>query len=430
MNNEGRDLLASLQANRGSVSFTTEKVRRVLEYLGNPHLNVQAFHVGGTNGKGSISTALASILGAAGLRVCLSTSPHLHSYTERIVVDGTPVTEDQLLPYADVLARACRESRTTLSLHESMVVLAFLLCVGESIPWIVLEVGLGGERDSTNVIERPAATVISSVDYDHVHLLGPTLIDIAREKGGIIKSHVPLVSGVKDRAAAGVLREMAVQKSAPMYELGLDILLNSSPEGFSVRLPTEEEVTFSPSLAGSHQARNMALAIAAARAAGLSAEACRAGVASVFWPARLETIKVQGESTCLLDAAHNPAGIASLVTYLEEKKSEGVTLVFGVLATKEWQEMVRQLLPRVKRWLLLTPRHSRAVPTHELAEYLSCLGISEINDMGERYDGCASYIRERSREEEVVVTGSMYMVARLRELLTKADKPYWTRRGA
>lgn len=430
MNNEGRDLLASLQANRGSVSFTTEKVRRVLEYLGDPHLEPRVFHVGGTNGKGSIATALASILGASGLRACLSTSPHLHSYTERIVVDGSSVSEEHLIPYASQLALACRETAITLSLHEGMVVLAFLLCREEGIPWIVLEVGLGGARDSTNVVEKPAATVISSVDYDHVHLLGPTLLDIAREKGGIIKPSVPLVSGVIDEVPAEVLREIARQKGAPIFELGRQIVLTRSHDGHCVKVPGGEIVPFSPSLAGSHQLRNMALAIAAARLAGLPQDACRAGVSSVFWPGRLEKVALEEGGSCLLDAAHNPAGIDALVTYLEELSLDSVTLVFGVLATKDWKDMVRRLVPIVKRWILVTPIHGKAVSSDEVFAYLSCLGIREKIDFGKSYDECVAYIRAGCAKEDIVVSGSMYMVAKLRSQLVDVNRPYWKRKEA
>lgn len=421
MSKDGRIFLDSIQSNRGTTAFSTANIRAALERLGRPQDVLRAFHVGGTNGKGSVACALASIIGASGERTCLSISPHLHSYTERLVIDGIPVSEEYLYPYAEKLKKACDIEGIRLSLHEGMVALGFIAAASEGIPWIVLEVGLGGRRDSTNVINRPEVSIITSVDYDHVHLLGPTLADIAREKAGIIKENVPVITGVLPPEAAAVVVEEAANKRAPLFRLG---------EEFQIRSPGEvtfcdgESVAVTPSLPGEHQVENMALAAQAARMAGIDIPSIQRGIGSVFWPARLERVPLPA-GECILDAAHNLGGIESLTRFLQKENLPKVTVVFGVLDTKDWKEMVNALLLVARSWLLVRPAHHRAIPPKDVRDYLSCLGISDTLVLEDDYEGCCKLMRDEGQNGPVVVAGSMYMVAKIRALLVKNDRPYW-----
>lgn len=344
----------------GGIRFGLERTMELLAGAGNPHRRFRALHVGGTNGKGSVSALCESVLrtGHPGLRIGLYTSPHLVSFTERIRVDGRPISVQAL---ADAEARLRPEvERLGATFFEATTALAFLCFAEAGVDVAVIEVGLGGRLDSTNVIE-PMATAVTNVAIDHVEYLGGTLEEIAWEKGGIFKPGVPAVIGETAPGPRDVLRRRADEAGAPRVEVDADAAVSSvrlSLEGTRFRLHSASwgarEVRIP--LIGAHQARNAAVAaeLLAALPADVrpSWEAVEAGFAAVRWAGRMQVERQRG-ATWILDVAHNPAGVAALTASLDAiDLPRPLVLIAAILSDKEWDAMLPPLLARADAAIL------------------------------------------------------------------------------
>jgi dihydrofolate synthase / folylpolyglutamate synthase len=426
----GISYLNALGSWKGEAEFDLGPMRSVMSSLGNPQNSPHTIHVTGTNGKGSISAALAAILGAAGNRVGLNTSPHLTTMAERVVVDGVPLSEHAINKYALEVKTAAECSRVRLTFHEAITAIAFLAFRG--LDWAVIEVGLGGRLDSSNVLERPAACVIASVDYDHEQILGHTLQDIAREKAGIIKKGCLVVTGRLEEGALNVISRAAESANASLSVLGRHFECTPLPPTENVAQNTfvfsglcGEALKFRPSLAGSHQGDNMAVVIATAKQLGLSDQECKTGIEKVFWPARLERLNF-GEQVVYLDCAHNVAGVRSVISFLESQGISSVDIGFGALTTKNWKEMVELLLPVVNTWNVLTPESGMALSSGELVQYLIERGAAAV-EYGKSYERFLSAYAKGGRERPLLITGSIYLVGVLRGMLVPGVKPLWSR---
>lgn len=336
---------------RGIVPGLT-RVQQVLALRGHPE-RLPSVIVAGTNGKGSVATMIAGALGAAGKRVGLFTSPHMHRFVERFRIAGRPVGER-------VLARALSDLRRTLdapgmptlTFFEICTVLAFELFRDAGCELMVLEVGLGGRLDATNVV-TPLVSVITSIALDHTDWLGPTIADIAREKAGVIKPDVPVIVGATDAGARRVIAARARKLKAPLSLLGRDF--QAAP-----RAP----------LAGSYQGDNLACALAALRALpfALSEPAVARGIARVRWPGRLELLA--GAPAVLCDAAHNPHAAAALADYLAQECRDYArkVLLFGAMRDKEHAQMIALLSPHVDALVFARAHTPRAEAAAVLAE--------------------------------------------------------------
>ncbi|MDT8340178.1 MAG: Mur ligase family protein [Longimicrobiales bacterium] len=343
------------------VHFGLERVRAALAELGDPHRTAPALHVGGTNGKGSVASTLASVLAASGHRVGLYTSPHLCSVTERFQLDGRPVSEPVLVSAADEIRDvvvACG-----LTFFEAATVLAFHLFARAGVTWQVVEVGLGGRLDATNVLD-PRVAVLTNVALDHADFLGPTLGAIAHEKAGILKSGVPAVTAEAGGEALAVFRARAEEVGAPLSVLDSvgdvrDVDVREDRTRFSIEAPPWGLLRLETPLVGAHQAVNAALAV---RALALlppperpRREAVAAGVAAVRWPGRDQIHRRDGVRW-LFDVAHNTAGVHSLADVLDRLELPGpVSALVGVLGDKEWDLMLPPLLARVDAAVLTQP---------------------------------------------------------------------------
>ncbi len=335
-------------------------MRPVVEALGNPHLRYPVIHITGSKGKGSTAAIAASLLKAAGYRVGLYTSPSLTSFNERIQVDAVPVTDEEL-------DRHVRELLQTLDRHglprprffEAATAVAFVHFARQEVDVAVVEVGVGGRRDATNVV-RPAVSVITTVELEHTAILGDSLEHIAAEKAGIVKAPAPVVTGVTADPAREVVLQRAGEQRVKCYELGrhFDAI---------VRAPgrTEQRFDFVCSadgsfesyrdlrlpLAGTFQCRNAALAIAAVRAvpafaSQLNEAAIRRGLAAARWPGRLE-LRRRGETDMLLDVAHTPESVSALCEYVGEHFAEKRphVLILGILRDKALDQIAQILAP-------------------------------------------------------------------------------------
>jgi dihydrofolate synthase/folylpolyglutamate synthase len=333
-----------------------EPMRRACEAVGHPEAAFEAVHVAGTNGKGSVSAMTESIARASGRRTGMYTSPHLCRFAERIRIDGEPIDDDTLAP---LLARALADA-PDLSFFETATLAAFLAFRDAKVDLAVVEVGIGGRLDATNVLPRPRAAAITRIAFDHMDRLGPTLADIAREKAGIAKPGLDIVLGPIEGEARDVIEATAKAAGARTTRVA-DV---ASATAFARRATV--------GLAGEHQRDNAAIAYLLGERIGATEDERAQGIRQVRWPGRLETIAT-GRGEVLLDAAHNPDGARALARHLESLAARGAAepartaLVFGAMADKEWADMLAELAPRAAHRVYVRPQGRTPAPLEALA---------------------------------------------------------------
>ena len=394
----------------------------VCERLGRPEARVPSVLVAGTNGKGSTAATLAAIAAEAGLRAGLYTSPHLIAVTERIRVGPDDLAPDALdAALARVFEAADRAPSVPLTYFEALTAAAFVVFEEASLDLAVLEVGLGGRHDATNV--APARmSLVTSIGYDHMADLGPTLDAIAREKAGVFRRDRPALAWTDDAEARRAIREAAESTGALLHEVDREVSIagvrtDLSGSRFALQTPVRQYALSTP-LPGEHQARNAALAVRAAELwaeAGprIGADAIRAGVETVRWPGRLESFRAGGR-TVLLDGCHNAEGAAALARFLDDAGIRG-DLVFGAMADKQIEEIGRLLLPRVARVRFTAPAVERACPPEELASRLS--DLAPESSTAPSVESALAAELASARTEPIIVAGSLYLVGEARALL-------------
>lgn len=401
-----------------------EGMRRLMLALGNPQDSVPAIHVAGTNGKGSVSVAIAAILGASGYQVGLTTSPHLISVHERIVVNGKPV-DDEILDWALLeVSRAAALAQISPTHFEALTAAAFVVFANANLDFIVVEVGLGGRLDATNVIKQPRVGVITTIDYDHEAILGATLAKIAAEKAGIIKAGMLLVVGGMADEASVVIDEVARGR-------GIDLVRFDKHFGLRDRLYWSSrspisQIRIEPSLEGEYQLHNMALAIQACLLLGVMPHVCEQAVKSVRWPGRLETVVWQGRQL-LLDAAHNPQGIRSFATYVRSRGLHGLPMIFGVLDTKNWRAMLRELSQVVGEFIVVRPDFPTALACSAIVDELSCTDIKATSYEHDYESALQAAVNSGAPVTGVV--GSIYLIGKIRQMCGAALPHLWEHGG-
>ncbi len=359
--------------------FNLDRMQALLEKLGNPHLAYPVIHVTGTKGKGSVCALCASALQTGGHKTGLYTSPHLLDYCERIQIDGKPISHDELSDLVDEI-KPVVASIPKLTTFEITTALGFLYFARQGCTTAVIEVGLGGRLDATNVV-RPKVAVITSISYDHTAVLGDTLTLIAGEKAGIIKEGIPVVSAPQQREALTVLKKVAAQRLAPFTLVGREVtvapLLRSlSVQTFQVRSKKIAALTLSMPLLGAHQVDNAATAFAALEAAelGLSYSDIQNGFYRVKWPARFEVARQ--EPPVIFDSAHNRDSFARLRQTLDEYfPARPVYLVFGVSEDKMLRDMLEEIRPRTTRLIATRADHPRALEAEKIVEMAAQAGV-------------------------------------------------------
>ena len=368
--------------------FHLDRMRELVAGLGNPHDRLKIVHIAGTKGKGSTAAMIASVLSSAGYRTGLYTSPHLDRLEERFVVDGLPCSGDELAELVERVRPVVEDMDKQYARHEPpelgptyfeiTTAMAFLYFLVRQVDFAVIEVGMGGRLDSTNVC-RPLVSAITSISFDHTNQLGDTLAQIAREKAGIIKPGVPVVSGVAENEPRSVIADVANRNGAKLVQIGVDFEYQySAPIRFqdsnsgrgltsfqSRRAGAIEDIRdLDIGLLGRHQAANAAVALAALselRALGWSIPeiAIRRGLAQVHLPARVEIMSQR--PTVVIDAAHNVASIRSLLDTLAEQFPRGPRiLIFGTTRDKDMRGMLELLLPQFET--VIFTRYSKNPP--------------------------------------------------------------------
>lgn len=351
-------------------AMTLARPRQILEACGNPHLQYPVIHITGTKGKGSVGAMCAAALRASGLRTGLYSSPHLQDYRERFRVDNALISPDEFTALVNEL-RPAAESVPDITWFEVTTALGFLYFARQNVDIAVIEVGLGGRLDATNVV-NPVVSVITSLSFDHTHLLGDSLASIAREKGGIIKPGVPVVSAPQPPEGLAVLQEIAADRNSSFTLVGRDWLYepqqNNGGEAFLAGPAGDTMQPYRTRLLGEHQVLNATVALAAldqARQAGVmvTLDSIRAGLSQVDWPGRLEVI--HREPVVVLDAAHNAASARRLEAALVERfPQRPLALIFGAFVDKDITGMFDALLPLVDFLVVTQSAHPRALPPH------------------------------------------------------------------
>lgn len=414
---------------RPGLARTAELLRR----LGNPHQGSFAiFHITGTNGKGSVSAMVESVLRAGGHKTGLYTSPGLESFRERIQVNREPIPEEavaRLTPQVKAAVTAMvADGFEQPTEFEVTTALAFCYYVEQQIDALVLEVGLGGRYDATNVIDHPLVTAITNVTLDHTNILGRTVAEIAFDKAGIIKPGVPCVTGASDEAQA-VLARVAHEVGAPLLDARPEVLAHSvSLRGQRVDLQVFDNAYtgLELGLLGQHQVQNAAVAIGlltAARQQGFEVDsaAIRAGLRTVRWPGRFEVINPTSPSPIVLDCAHNVAGTAALAEALQAYfPGRKAVAVMGMLADKEVGESLQQLVPCLRATVLTTPESPRALPAEQAAALLPAALVAGVMPEPAAALRLAKQLVQPG--EILLVTGSLHVVGPLRRLAMELER--------
>ena len=431
--------------------FKIDRVEDLLEKLDNPHNRYPTLHIAGTKGKGSVSAMLTAMAQAAGLRVGLYTSPHLHTYRERIQINREPISRAEITALANEI-RPVVESDPKLTTFEVTTALCFLYFARQEVDLAVMEVGLGGRLDATNVI-TPEVSVITSLSLDHTYLLGDTIGEIAHEKGGIIKPHVPVVTAPQPPDAIAELTAIAEAHDAPLTQVGRDWVWEPGERHLSGQTitvhrtdsPSAFDGTYDVALLGDFQQENACVAVAATAVlhqAGhdwATPAALRAGIAEITWPGRLEILHRQPR--LVVDCAHNP--------YSAEKLAESLrtwfpntkwVLIYGASNDKDITGMLNALLPLSAHIIVTRSYHPRAAAPAELADLCADLGHGAEIAVNPRR-ALEQADRHLRPNWGILVTGSIFVVADVREAWSKRanlrlplgdwiDEPWNTEDGA
>lgn len=400
-----------------AANFDLRRMEELLDRVGNPHLASRSIHIAGTKGKGSTAAMIASALTASGCRTGLYTSPHLHTFRERMQVDGQMITEGEFAAIASWLQPEVydlnrRHRYGELTTFEILTAIAFVFFSETAVDFQVLETGLGGRLDATNVV-NPEVCVITSISLDHTEVLGDTLAKIAGEKAGIIKPGAIVISALQEAEAESVIRQACERNHNRLIVVGRDVTwrrlgynldgqsleVDSGDRGYRLRVP----------LLGAHQLENAAVSVAALEAVGISSEHIARGLAEVRWPGRFQILR--REPLLVVDGAHNSESAMrlreSIGEYLTYRR---LILIIGVSSDKDLDGMLQELAPLADVIIATRSRHPRAMAANALMQRLG-MGRHETVESSSVSDAIECASRTAGRDDLICVTGSLFMVA-------------------
>jgi dihydrofolate synthase / folylpolyglutamate synthase len=401
------------------MKFGLKGIEQLLSSIGNPHENFPSIHVAGTNGKGSTSSMLAAIFTAAGYKTGLYTSPHLVSFTERIRIDGKPIPPNDVIRLTNLIKKQVRRQKATY--FEAVTALAFKYFSDREVDIAIIETGLGGRLDATNVL-RPLVSVITNVSLEHTEILGKSLKKIAWEKAGIIKPGVPCITGISSAAPLKVVRQRARNERAPLHTMrGVHLEIRKSTlDGLMVnaRIRSFEYRNLTVSLAGEHQAMNVRIVLQTMavlrkqRKYQIEDRHVRRGLKNIQTLAGLQArlSVLHRHPTIIGDVAHNPDSIQRLVDSLRALNIRNVFLVFGVVKDKDYKRMIRLLKPIARYVILTKARTERARPIADLTleslhQHMNIVGTEQTVRKA-----VLSALAVSPRRIPLLITGSHYIV--------------------
>lgn len=395
-----------------------ERMNELLSRLGNPHHKLKFIHIAGTNGKGSTSAMLAEVLLAAGYRTGLYTSPYIQKFNERIQVDGVPICNDDLVSVTLEMQKHADEMDDHPTIFEMITAIAFLHFLRSGCNIVVLEVGLGGRLDATNVIPAPEVAVITSIGLDHTAELGDTLELIASEKAGIIKDNSRVVLYPQVESVDTVISDICAERNAVLHRVGTDIILRSSTLD-GQRFDYAGMCDLRIPLLGEHQLMNAATAIQtvfALRNVGwdIGDNDLRERLEQTNWPARFEV--VHQNPTVILDGGHNKQCVDAIAAALTQYfPHQQVIFLLGVMADKAYDTMFDALLPLVGHIVTVTPSNERALPAGELAGLFIQKKVGTVTACENVRKGMAIALQLAGEAGVICACGSLYMAGEIRD---------------
>ncbi|MFA4829825.1 MAG: folylpolyglutamate synthase/dihydrofolate synthase family protein [Thermodesulfovibrionales bacterium] len=420
--------LYSLQ--KYGIKLGLDNTVKLLSCFNNPQASFKSVHIAGTNGKGSTSAMIASILQSAGFKVGLFTSPHLVSFTERIRVNNEEISESEVVSLADEIRDAVSQIKDfSPTFFEVVTVMGFLYFKRKNVDWAVIETGMGGRLDATNVL-APEVSVITSISYDHKDFLGETISAIAEEKAGIIKNRIPVVTSEQEPAVMDIIKKKADEKGSGLFVYGKDFSVTTKEEDingsiFDYRGDMELE-GLEIFLAGRHQILNAALAVKASEvlikksaplASVLTAGVIKSGIENTEWPGRLEFIS--DNPPILIDGAHNPSASFVLADALRNNflsTYKRIILIMGIMADKDIKGIMAPLLPLASEIIFAAPAYERAASPERLAECAASMGFTNIRIARTMEDAIAiSSALSSQLSALIVITGSFYTIGEAKE---------------
>ncbi|PKO11032.1 MAG: bifunctional folylpolyglutamate synthase/dihydrofolate synthase [Chloroflexi bacterium HGW-Chloroflexi-2] len=418
--------------------FNLDRMHKFMELFDNPHKKYPVIHVAGTKGKGSTSALIAHALYEQGYKVGFYTSPHLHDFCERIQVDFVPMKHEEMVAIVDLM-KSKIPFVAEITTFELMTAMAFIYFMNKHVDYAVIEVGLGGRLDATNVVS-PLVSVITSLSLDHINVLGDTLAKIAYEKGGIIKNNTPVVVAPQKDEAILVLKKIAEERNSPLFQVGKDYLYAQAAKSLSGQnffvWPKEDQIAvnafiesagredweptkFHIPLLGFHQVQNAATAfttLTVLRQNGLkiSDDSIRKGFANVVWPGRFEVINRR--PFIVIDSAHNRESALRLRNAVDDYfPGIPVVLVFGASEDKDIDGMLVELLPRVKIVITTKSIHPRAISPEDLVIKVNQMGVRAIptQSLEEAFDQA---LKLAGKENLILVAGSIFVAGGMRDV--------------
>lgn len=400
------------------------RISRLLEQLGNPQESLRCIHVAGTNGKGSTCAMMHSILQAAGYRVGLFTSPYIREFRERIRINGEPLAESDLVEWTERVLRLSHEMGESFTEFELITAIGFAYFKSQKVDIVVLEVGLGGRFDPTNVIKSPMLSIITGIDFDHTALLGNTIQTIAAEKAGIVKESCPVLYGGEENAACRTIRTFADLRHAPFHTVDRSSFRQREATLDGTVFDFGEYQGLELSLLGTYQPYNAGIVLSALNilkeAHGLTVpeSAVREGLKSVTWQARFELLSK--DPIIIYDGGHNPQGVHSAVKSVQAYfPEERVNILSGVMMDKDFDAMIEALKPVAGKIFTVTPHNPRALSAKEYAEHCKRHGLT-----AQAYDSVKDAVGEavrQSREDSVplICLGSLYLYQEISSAITE-----------
>jgi dihydrofolate synthase/folylpolyglutamate synthase len=407
---------------RFGIKLGLSTIQQILSGLGNPQHRYASIHVAGTNGKGSVASFLASILKASGYKVGLYTSPHLVRFNERICVNNQQISDENVVSaYRAVTDVHCGDREPTF--FEYTTAMALYEFGRQAVDWAVIETGMGGRLDATNVLQ-PVVSIITNVSLEHQGYLGKTLAEIAGEKGGIIKRNTPVVTAVSQPSAISVLEKLASELSAPLFRLKKDFKVRRNADHtFSYYGLDHVWRGITTSLTGSHQVENAALVLAACELlnrsnTNISLKHIQSGLDNTRWPGRLEV--VSDHPMIILDGAHNLNASKELAKYFRtELKGRRITLVIGILEDKPYEAIFGHLLPACSRVILTSPKIDRALPVDILYPIAVAL-TADVQKIPDVSCAIAAAVQNAQTDDVICVAGSLYVVGEAKAFLSQS----------
>ena len=404
------------------IKLGLDRIKKLSKELGNPEKSYKTIHVGGTNGKGSVCKFLGSILTSSGYKVGVYTSPHLQCFSERIVIDGEEISEKEIVLLFEKIkpiVEKMKKKGNTPTYFEIVTAMCFEYFKEKNVDYAVIEVGLGGRFDATNIIE-PIVSVITNVSLDHQNILGNSIKEIAKEKAGIIKNKVPVITGARDNALK-VIEKKADEKNAPLTIIDSSNWKKLSDKSFLIK-GSLNDYNVKTSMKGSFQGTNIALAISVVETLQINGifiteNSIFEGIKKTFNPGRMEIVSEKPH--ILLDGAHNIACMNVLKETLEKDfKYDRLILVVGILSDKNIEEMLKIIIPLANNIIVTKSKNNRASNTTFLKDKILKLGFKNKIVVKNNVSDAVDYAKSIANKNDLIcITGSLFTVGEARDAL-------------